>query len=401
MPEFRRSKKQIPGYMENIIWSSGHKLQLNNIIDSENCYVYDAQGKKYIDLESGVWCTCLGHNNKRINDVIISQINKITHTGFCYCNPVIEQTAKSILEITGMGEGKCEFLCSGSEAVEYGIRIARTVSDKPLALCFSDSYFGAYGDAAQKSGNSWFSYNWIECSCTTDRGCVGECVEFDKIPFDKIGIFLFEPGSSSGLVRFPSLELITKINFKMKDSNGIVMANEITTGIGRTGKWFGYQHYDILPDIVAIGKGIGNGYPVSVTAVSDRILQKLKGKNFLYAQSHQNDPLGAAVAAEVIKVIREDNLLNQCVEKGQYLFGKLNQLKNVALQIKQVRGRGLMLAIEFNKDSQYFYEELLRRGFIVAKRNNAEVLRIDPALTVEKTTLDEFLQAMADIARQR
>ena len=84
--------------------------------------------------------------------------------------------------------------------------------------------------------------------------------------------------------------------------------NEVTTGVGRTGRWFGYQHYGLAPDIVAIGKGIGNGYPVSVTAFAPRAVDRLGGRPIKYAQSHQNDPLGAGVAREVIRVIREDGL---------------------------------------------------------------------------------------------
>lgn len=384
--------------MKSIVWSTGHELKFDNIVDSDNCFLYDANGKKFVDLESGVWCTNVGHNNKRVNNIIASQVNKIIHTGFCYCHPQIEQTARKILEITGIIEGKCEFLCSGSEAVEFGMRIARVVSDKSKALTFADSYFGAYGDAAQRSQNKWHVYNWLNCACgKVKEGCNGDCVDFQNIPFHEIGIFLFEPGSSSGLVRFPSHNLISKIIAKIKQNNGMVMANEITTGIGRTGKWFGFQHYNFTPDIVAIGKGIGNGYPVSVTAVSNEITAKLEQKKFLYAQSHQNDPLGAFVAYEVVSIIEEDNLLQQSQNKGEYILGKLLQLKNENANIKDVRGRGLMFAIEITNNTLFVYEELLRRGFIVAKRPNANVLRIDPALTIEYSTIDLFLDNFRNI----
>lgn len=385
--------------MENIIWSTGHQLQFENIVDSDNCFLFDTNGNRLIDLESGVWCTSVGHNNKRINKVISTQINKITHTGFCYCHPQIDETAKRILEITGIEKGKCEFLCSGSEAVEYGMRVARKISEKPLALTFSDSYFGAYGDAAVKNENRWHIYNWLNCSCKNESGCTGNCVDFQNIPFEDIGIFLFEPGSSSGLVRFPSNQLIEKIVQQIKENNGIVMANEITTGIGRTGKWFGYQHYNIVPDIVAIGKGVGNGYPVSITAISEEVAKKLENTGFLYSQSHQNDPLGAVVAKEVIEIISEEKLLDKCSELGEWLMSSIRQLDPKKKLIIEVRGRGLMLIVGFTRNAQTIYEELLKHGIIVAKRPNAEVLRIDPALTVEKETLELFLKELQEIVK--
>jgi len=384
--------------MNHIIWSSAHKLHFNNIVDSDNCFLYDSSGNRLIDLESGVWCTSVGHNNKSINDIIVSQINRITHTGFCYCNPQIEETAIKVLEITGIQHGKCEFLSSGSEAVEYGMRAARTLTDKPLAFTFSDSYFGAYGDAAIKDKNNRFIYNWLDCSCgNLEIGCIGECENFQRIPFEKIGIFLFEPGSSSGLVRFPSQELISKILNKIKDNDGIVMTNEITTGTGRTGKWFGYQHYNFVPDMVAIGKGIGNGYPVSIVAVSENVAEKLKDSDFKFSQSHQNDPLGAIIASEVIDIISDNGLLEKCSQHGTYLKEKLLEMKNETSLLKDVRGRGLMLVIELKKNALEVYEELLKQGFIVAKRPNSEVLRLDPALTVEKSTLDMFLKAFRNL----
>jgi acetylornithine aminotransferase len=386
--------------MKNILWSTGHDIKFNDIINSDNCYLFDSKGNRLTDLESGVWCTSVGHNNKRVNNIITTQINRITHTGFCYSNPQLDVTAHKILEITGVKDGKCEFLCSGSEAVEYGMRIARTISSKPLALTFSDSYFGAYGDAANRANKKWHIFNWLECNCKdSEKRCLGECESFRNIPFDKIGIFLFEPGSSSGLVRFPSTELIKKIYNKIKQNDGIVMANEITTGIGRTGKWFGYQHYNIQPDIVAMGKGLGNGYPVSATAVSKQLTNKLSQHPFHYSQSHQNDPLGAFVASEVIDIIFDDCLLEKCSQLGIYLKEKLQEMKNETSLLKEIRGRGLMLAIELKENAQQVCDELLEKGFIVAKRPNSEVLRLDPALTIEKSTLDLFINVFKDLIK--
>ena len=384
--------------MKHIIWSTGHQLELNDVVKAENCNLFDSKGNQYIDLESGVWCTSVGHCNPRVNSAMHAQMNKIGHTGFCYANPILEKAAQQILAITNLNEGKCEFLCSGSEAVEYGMRVAKTISDKPLKLTFSDSYFGAYGDASKRDNDEWYSYNWLECSCNSNHeGCLGECVEFNNIPFKKIGIFLFEPGSSSGLVRFPSRQLIEKIYARIKSNLGLIVVNEITTGIGRTGKWFGFQHYHIEADIVAIGKGIGNGYPVSATAISKSIAEKLDAKPFLYSQSHQNDPLGASVANEVIQIIKEEKLIDRSRMLGEKIHKRLNILKKSHPIIKSARGRGLMLAIELEKHAEEIRNELFRRGFILVKRKGAEVLRMDPALTIPEHYLDLFLETFEQI----
>ncbi|MCM2302739.1 MAG: aminotransferase class III-fold pyridoxal phosphate-dependent enzyme, partial [Flavobacteriaceae bacterium] len=192
-----------------IIWSIGHQLKIPNIIKATNCELVDSNGNKYKDLESGVWCTSVGHGNPRVKQTMLEQINKITHTGFVYSNPIIETSASKVLKITGLNGGKCEFLCSGSEAVEFCVRGAKTITDNAKVFTFADSYFGAYGDAAQKEHPDWVRYNWQDCGCSlNESGCQANCEEFLKIPFSEIKTFLFEPGSSSGLVYFPSQNLI-------------------------------------------------------------------------------------------------------------------------------------------------------------------------------------------------
>ena len=391
--------------MEHIIWCIGHELVLKDIVKAENCFLYDSKGKKYLDLESGVWCTSIGHSNPRINQVIKSQIDKISHTGYCYANPVIEESAKDILETLNFSEGKCVFLCSGSEAVEFGVRIAQCLSERPLLLTMTDSYFGAYGSASKRSEDEWYSFDWLKCSgCPSFEDCNPECDRLSGIPFDKIGGFLFEPGSSSGLVRFPPKKLIQNITQRVKENNGLLIINEVTTGLGRTGEWYGYQHYDLQPDIVALGKGLGNGYPVSVTAITQHVFEKLKNKPFKYSQSHQNDPLGATVAREVIRVIREEKLIERSKVIGNYFIDKLRQLAHRYSAIKEVRGRGLMIAVEFSNSNSFLaaliQKELLNEGFIVASRPGANAIRIDPPLTIEEKDIASFINSFEQVLKR-
>jgi len=384
--------------MRNLIWSTGHELILTDIVNARNCELADSRGNKYIDMESGVWCTSVGHCNPRIASVMKSQLKKVIHTGFNYCNPVMEAAARKVLEITELPDGKCEFLCSGSEAVEFCVRAAKAIKPGSMLLTFSDSYFGAYGEAARQDSREWYRYNWHDCTCDTGgEGCCGECREFSEIPFDKIGIFLFEPGSSSGLVNFPSGRLIERISKIIRENNGLTVINEVTTGAGRTGKWFGFQHYDLKPDMIALGKGIGNGYPVSVAAISGKAAGLLENSHFHYSQSHQNDPLGATVVTEVIETISDENLVERSRQLGEKIMTGLDSMKRSGSILKEIRGRGLMVAIEFTGDAGLVQKELIKRGFIVAKRSGHEVLRIDPALTIKEKDIDNFLYSLNEI----
>jgi acetylornithine aminotransferase len=292
------------------------------------------------------------------------------------------------------------FLCSGSEAVEYGVRVAQATAGRPLLMTMADSYFGAYGSASKRREDEWFCFDWSACAaCPYPHECGEPCERWAAIPFSRIGGFLFEPGSSSGLVRFPPEKLVRSIVAAIKQDDGLVLVNEVTTGVGRTGTWFGYQHYGIAPDIVALGKGIGNGYPVSVVAFAPGVIDRLGGSPLKYAQSHQNDPLGAAVVREVIRVIQEGGLIQRGAEVAAILVPGLHMIQERTGKIREVRARGLMVAVDLEDDPQTSrtirtHRELVRRGYVVGRRPGVSVLRLDPSLTISRQDIDGFLEAL-------
>jgi acetylornithine/N-succinyldiaminopimelate aminotransferase len=130
--------------MSHLLWYPGHDLSLPNIVRAENCHLYDSDGKVYVDLESGVWSTAIGHAHPRIVRALSDQAARIAHTGFCYSSTAVEEAAQEILSLLEFDQGKCVFLCSGSEAVEYSIRATRQIEQRPLLMTMTDSYCGSY-----------------------------------------------------------------------------------------------------------------------------------------------------------------------------------------------------------------------------------------------------------------
>lgn len=386
--------------MSHLLWYPGHERLLDGIVRAENCYLFDDAGGRYVDLESGVWCASIGHGHPRVLRVMAEQAGRLAHSGFNYSSPVVEDAAREVLALLGFEGGRCVFLCSGSDAVEYGVRAAQALADRPLVLTMSDSYFGAYGAAARRPAGEWFAFDWMRCS--PGEGCTEGCPHWAEIPFARIGAFLLEPGSSSGLVRFPPRRLVEAIARTVRGHGALILVNEVTTGVGRTGRWFGYEHYGLQPDIVAVGKGIGAGYPVSVTAFAPGVADRLPGGTVKFAQSHQNDPVGACVAREVIRVIREDGLVERGRETGERLHAGLESIRSRTARIRAVRGRGLMLAVELEDGPEAgrttrVHRELVRRGFVVGRRPGVAVLRLDPPLTLDRSDVDAFLGVLEEV----
>lgn len=388
--------------MNNIFPFPGHDMILPDIVRAENCSLFDSSGTRYVDMESGVWCTSIGHNNPVVSDAIRRQGERLSHVGFNFSSRAVDEAAGRLLDVTGHANGRCTFLCSGSEAVEYGVRIIRTVSDRPRIMTMGDSYFGAYGDAAARREDQWHIFDWFDCEKCDSSACDDSCPRWASIPFGEIGAFLIEPGSSSGFVRFPPSRLVHAIAQTVRRQEGLIMANEVTTGIGRTGRWFGFEHYDLEPDIIAMGKGVGNGYPVSVSSINARTTELLGGKPIAYGVSHLNDPLGAAVADAVTGHVRENGLVDRAAELSDRFLGSLHQLAEESPRLIEVRGRGLMVGAVFEDDqggeeTTQLQRRLAEHGFIVGRRPGTGVLRLDPALTVDAQDLDRFVETLRSI----
>jgi acetylornithine aminotransferase len=358
-------------------------------------------------MESGIWCLPLGHCHHQVNEAISAQANDLAHSGYTYGNSVIEQASRAVLDMVNMPQGKCVFLSSGSEAVEFGVQVLRKLSGRPLVLTLSDSFLGSYGSAGKKQADEWILFDWHQCdTCSSSKDCDPECDHLSDIPFSRIGGFVFEPGSSSGLVRFPPKAFIQNLAKLVRRHDGFIQINEITTGLGRTGRWFGFQHYDIEPDIVSMGKGLGNGYPVSAIAMRPEIIERLSEIGFYYFQSHQNDPLGCAAARAVITTLQEHNTIEESCIAADYLAERLQQLAEKYSIIQEIRGRGLMIAIEFNGQLtdevlSDLYLQCIQQGLILTKRPGFSVFRIDPPLIIQKEDIDHFIetfdQLLADV----
>ena len=373
-----------------------HEIVKTDFVRADNCYLYDDMGRRYIDFESGIWCTVLGHNHPRISQAITQQLSQIIHLGTRYPNQIAEEAAISVLEITGMNEGKCVFLSSGSEAVEFGVQAARKVTGKDCLLTFNNSFLGSYGSAGSKRESEWLLLNWNDFEETDLHA------KLNLLPFDQLGGFVFEPGGSGiGFLHFPPKYLVEEICRRIKQSGGVVVVNEVTTGMRRTGKWFGYQHYDIQPDIVSIGKGLGNGYPVSSVAITQEIAETLESIGIRYAQSHQNDPLGCAVAREVITVLREENWIDIGASKGEFFLQGLKWLVEKYPTAQDARGRGMLLGLELIPNGQLTteatYLEMLKKGFLIGYYPAANLLRFDPALTIEIASIQNLIDGLDEL----
>lgn len=386
-----------------ILNTTGYQTYSTEIVKGEGCFVYDKSGKEYLDMEAGVWALPLGHCDDDINKVMHEQIDSISHCGYKYNQQITETCAEKLLDILSFKDGKCVFLSSGSEAVEYGIQLARYVTNKKKVLCLNHQYFSAYGCGSLEQKSMWTIVDWDEAE--NDSIEMYERRLENEIDFSEIGVFLFEPGNSGGIVKFPPTNLVAALNRICKKKNIIIVVDEVTTGVGRTGKWFGFMHYPIFPDIVCVGKGLGNGYPVSAIAITKEISEKAVQSDFHYAQSHQNDPLGCRVAYEVLCKIQKDNLIGEVEQKANYLAMGYKKLNERIPVIAEIRNRGLLFCVELTsniieREMMAIEKELYEKGFVVAVKPYQRVIRTYCPLIITNDMIDKYLAELEAVLRK-
>lgn len=380
-----------------------HPIIKADIIRGENTNLYSRDGKKIIDFESGMWCTALGHSNTRINTVMIEQLKRIMNTHYKLTCDIAEVLAINLLQRFHFQDGKAVFLSSGSEAVELSMRISKLVSEKSKVLTFSTSYLSAFSNKSiPRDKNLWIEIDFLQCSNCQNKECTNKCSILEDIGFEDVSTFILEPGSSSGRVIFPPYKLVKFLADEVKKFGGSIVINEVTTGLGRTGKWFGYNYYDLKPDIVALGKSLGNGYPISAVVMSKKIAEQIETIKFHYAQSHQNDPLGCAIANEVINIMKEEKRIEHSKNTGEFFIKQLKDIQDSSPVVKDVRGRGLMLALELNINNvtEIIAEKMLKKGYFIGTTPAWNVLRFYPALTISENDILSMCETLKYVIRQ-
>ena len=379
-----------------------HDRVKSDFVRGDKAYLYDSRGRRYVDFEAGIWCTALGHNHPRLNRVIRKQLDRIVHLNNRFTGTIAEEAAVALLNTANLPDGKCVFLSSGSEAVEFGLQWSGRLTGKPFFLTLTDAYLAAYGLAGSRRTDQWITVDWKDCiTCPHPWECRA-CPRLKSLPVKKIGAFVLESGSSSGSVKFPPNPLVERLAAVIQQHGGLLVVDEVTTGIGRTGKWFGFDHYDVRPDIIAVGKGIGNGYPVSAVILTREVANRIEQTGIRYAQSHQNDPLGCTIAREVITIIREEALVERSRNLGKRFLDRLRLMGAQVEDIKEIRGRGLMIGMELKKgDGRLTASDIIHRlmdhGDLAGYQPHTNTIRFLPALTIEEKDMTSLVENLARI----
>ena len=389
----------------------------------EGEYVWDEAGNRYLDCFGGVLTVSLGHANERVNEAIIEQTKKIQHTSTLYVNQPQSDLAEKMAEITPGNLKKSFFTNSGTEADDTAVLAAKLATGRQEVVVLRHSYSGRSATALSAIGHStWkpvasqvagmvhapapycyrcpFKLEYPSC----DVACADDVKELiETTTTGEIAAFMAEPIMGVGGFIVPPKEYFGKVAEITRNHGGLFIADEVQTGWGRTGdKWFGIEHWDVEPDIITSAKGMGNGVPVGWTIATPEVADAFPGMTF---STFGGNPVSMAAVLAVIRVIEEDDLRSNCRDVGAYFRERLEELKDKHVAIGDVRGKGLMQAIELVKDRKTkepaadsvfrVFEETKRRGVLIGKGGlYGNVIRTGMMMNSTEDHVDELVTAL-------
>ena len=359
------------------------------ITSAKGNYLIDSEGFKYLDFVAGVSVNTLGHCNKFINESVKKQIDNYSHV--MVYGEFVQQPQTKLAKLLSENLPKslsCSyFVNSGTEAIEGALKLAKRYTGKSKVISFKKSYHGSTAGSLSIMGyeNQKSNYRPLIPNCVSIN--FNSIEMLDEIDSQTAAVVVEPYQAASGFVKADKA-FLKKIREKCIKHGSLLIYDEIQSCYGRTGKLFAFEHYKIIPDILCIAKGMGSGYPIGAFISSYEIMHKLTHNPTLgHITTFGGNPISCTASYETLKYVLKNDLSSKSLEK-ENIFRSILQHK----LITEIRGKGLMLAVEFNNSelASYVVTESLKRGlilfyFLLTKT----AIRISPPLTISKSEIEK------------
>ena len=371
-------------------------------VRGEGVFLVDAAGKRYLDALAGVAVVSVGHCHPKLSHAIAEQASSLIHTSNIFHITLQQRLAERLCKLAGMDNA---FFCnSGCEANEAAIKLARLYGHKkgvevPTIIVTEGSFHGRTMATLTATG-----------SRKVQAGFEPLLAGFARVPYDDVAAvrqvaannknvvaMLIEPITGEGGVHIPDPNYLQELRAICDQHGWLLMLDEVQTGIGRTGKWFGFQHTGIRPDVMPLAKGLGGGVPIGACLAAGPAAELFQpGK---HGSTFGGNPLACAAALAVLDIIEQEELIESVAKTGEYLLGRLREELGALPSVQQIRGRGLMIAIELDRPCGELVPMALERGLIINVTAD-NVVRLVPPLTFNLEHADLLLSNLTPLLRE-
>lgn len=361
---------------------------------SEGSVIIDKNGKKYLDFTSGIGVCNLGHRPAVVQEAITSQLNRYWHVSNLFIQEEQENAAKRLAESAKMD---CVFFAnSGAEANEAAIKLARKATGRKKIITFENSFHGRTFATMSATGQNKIKIGYGPMLETFVYLPFNDIEAIKKEVDDETAAVMLEVVQGEGGIHIGEQAFLNEVSQLCKDHGTLLIIDEIQTGIGRTGKPFAFQHFQLMPDIVTSAKGLGSGLPIGA------VIGKKELAHFFGPGSHGStfggNPLAIAAAKATMEVIFQAEFLEEVEKKSVYLFEQISkELKGIP-DILNSRQLGMMIGLETSIDLPILLKELRNHGLLTLPAGS-NVLRLLPPLTVTKAEIDKAIHILQSVIR--
>lgn len=368
----------------------------------EGVWLWDDAGKRYLDALAGVAVCGLGHCHPKLVAALCKQAGTLIHTSNLYHIGKQEQLASRLAALSGMDNA---FFCnSGAEANEAAIKLARLYGhgrsiDLPTIIVMEKSFHGRTMATLTASGNR-----------KVQAGFEPLLTGFARVPYNdleavaQVGVhnknvvaILVEPYQGEGGVNVPQANYLQGLRHLCDQNGWLLMLDEVQCGIGRSGKWFAFQHTGIMPDVITLAKGLGSGVAIGACLAKGIAAEVFKPGN--HASTFGGNPLACTAALTTLEVIEEDDLLRNAMEVGDFMRSMFKAQLAGLSDVRQIRGQGLMIGIELSKPCGDLVKEALKRGLLINVTSD-KVVRLLPPLVMQRNEAEQVVDTLSTLVKE-
>ncbi len=358
--------------------------------------VYDAEGKQYYDFTSGIGCHNVGHCTEGVVKAIQDQAAMLTHCSNLFVNEPQVKLAKKLVEISGLG-GKVFFCNSGAEANEAAIKLARkwgaANGGRYEVITMRSSFHGRTLATLTATGQDWCQAGFEPLPVGFAYADFNDLESVKSVLTDKTVAIMLEAVQGEGGVTPATPEFMAGVRALCDEKDLIMICDEVQCGMGRTGKWWGWQNSDVKPDLFTCAKSIADGVPMGALVSNAKFADVFQPGN--HASTFGGNPLACAAALATIKIIEDEKLLDAAKAKGEVLMAALQAFAEKYDQVLDVRGLGLMLGMVVDGDPKVVVEAFRDMG-VLALTAGGNVVRFLPTLSMTEARLEEAVEMMGD-----
>jgi acetylornithine aminotransferase len=376
------------------LWSqnlmSNYAVPSITLVKGKGSIVFDADGKKYIDMLGGIATNILGHSHPAVVSAVTRQIRTLSHVSNFYSHSNAIELAQILVRLTGEKQSRVFFAQSGAEVNEAAIKLSRKTG-RTRIVAMTGSFHGRTMGSLSLTGQSSKRTSFVPLLKNVKHVPFGDVKKAKRSINSRTAMVIVEPIMGEAGVIVPPVNYLKELREACTNNGALLVIDAVQTGIGRTGQWFGYEYSGIKPDVITVAKGLGAGLPLAAMIAVGNTSQLFEPGD--HGSTFGGNPVTTAASIAAIKWIEKNKILIKCKADFKYLSSNINSISGVY----EVRGAGLLIGIALQKNtSSEVAAALQAKGFLV-NAANPNTLRIAPALNISMKDLNQFVKALKEV----